>query len=84
MSYLQTSDGTQLFYQDLGKGAPIVFVHGWSISSDSWEYVVNDLPQQGIRVIAYDQRGCDRSDKPVDGYDYTTLPWLAIPWAVES
>jgi pimeloyl-ACP methyl ester carboxylesterase len=73
MSYLQTSDGTKLFYQDLGKGAPIVFVHGWCISSDSWEYVINDLPQQGVRVIVYDQRGCDRSDKPAHGYDYTTL-----------
>jgi non-heme chloroperoxidase len=73
MSYLQTSDGTRLFYQDLETGKPIVFVHGWCISSDSWEYVINELPQQGIRVIVYDQRGCDRSDKPVTGYDYTTL-----------
>lgn len=73
MPYLPTKDGIRLFYQDFGQGKPIVFIHGWSISSDSWEYVINDLPQQDVRVIVYDQRGCDRSDKPVTGYDYTTL-----------
>jgi non-heme chloroperoxidase len=73
MSFMQLKNGLQLYYQDLGAGKPVVFVHGWCINSDSWEYVVNELPARGIRSILYDQRGCGRSDKPVEGYDYTTL-----------
>jgi non-heme chloroperoxidase len=70
---MQLKNGVQLYYQDLGTGKPVVFVHGWCINSDSWEYVINDLPARGIRCIVYDQRGCGRSDKPVAGYGFSTL-----------
>lgn len=62
-----------MFYQDLGTGRPVIFVHGWCVQSDSWEYVITELLEKGYRCIVYDQRGCGRSDKPYDGYDFTTL-----------
>lgn len=73
MAFIETNDGTKLFYKDWGTGKPIVFVHGWCINCDSWEYVMNALPQHGVRCVAYDQRGCGRSDQPWTGYDYDTL-----------
>jgi non-heme chloroperoxidase len=51
----------------------VVLVHGWCINSDSWEYVASELPRGGLRCVAYDQRGCGRSGRPWEGYDYDTL-----------
>lgn len=73
MAFIETRDGTKLFYKDWGTGKPVVLIHGWCINCDSWEYVMNDLPHRGLRCIAYDQRGCGRSDQPWTGYDYDTL-----------
>ena len=73
MSFIKVKDGTKLFYKDWGTGRPVVLVHGWCINCDSWEYVMNELVQHGLRCIAYDMRGCGRSDQPWSGYDYTTL-----------
>jgi pimeloyl-ACP methyl ester carboxylesterase len=73
MPYLTTSDGTALFVRDWGSGDPVVFVHGWGLCSDMWEYQMPDLVDRGLRCIAYDRRGCGRSDQPGDGYDFDTL-----------
>jgi pimeloyl-ACP methyl ester carboxylesterase len=73
MSFLTTKNGTNLFYNDWGNGMPVLLVHGWSIHSDSWEYMVTQLCNKGYRCITYDLRGCGRSDKPWDGYDFKTL-----------
>src|SRR5215207_6111805 len=73
MKFIKTGDGTRLFYQDWGAGRPVVLVHGWCINSDSWEYVMNELPHSGLRCVAYDQRGCGRSGRPWAGYNYDTL-----------
>jgi non-heme chloroperoxidase len=72
--YIQTSDRTTLFYKDWGSGEPVVvFVHGWPLHSDMWQYQMIHLANAGLRVIAYDQRGCGRSTDPGDGYDFDTL-----------
>jgi len=63
----------RLYYEDWGEGKPIIFIHGWPVSHEMWEYQLAQLPQQGFRCIAYDRRGFGQSDKPWDGYDYTTL-----------
>ncbi|MGZ3812559.1 MAG: alpha/beta fold hydrolase [Mucilaginibacter sp.] len=73
MSLIKVHKNTHLYYKDHGTGKPILFVHGWCINSDSWEYMMNDLCSAGFRCIAYDQRGCGRSDQPWDGYNYRTL-----------
>ena len=73
MSFIKVENGTNLFYKDWGTGKPVVFVHGWCINCDSWEYIVHNIIENGFRCVAYDQRGCGRSDQPWDGYDYGTL-----------
>lgn len=73
MPFIKVTNGTNLFYQDNGSGAAVVLVHGWCMNSDSWEYVMHEITDNGFRCIAYDQRGCGRSDQPWRGYDYCTL-----------
>ncbi len=73
MSFVKAADGTNLYFEDLGTGKPIVFIHGWPLSGSMWEYQVEPLSRSGFRCIAYDRRGFGRSDKPFSGYDYATL-----------
>jgi pimeloyl-ACP methyl ester carboxylesterase len=72
-SYVETADGTQLFYRDWGTGAPLVFISGWALTSDCWAYQMAPLSDSGLRCIAYDRRGHGRSSDPGRGFDYDTL-----------
>ena len=56
-----------------GSGRPVVLIHGWPLSGESWSEQVGPLSAAGHRVVAYDRRGFGRSDKPSKGYDYDTL-----------
>ena len=56
-----------------GGGRPVVLIHGWPLSTDSWSSQVPVLVGAGYRVVAYDRRGFGMSDKPGGGYDYDTL-----------
>ena len=69
----RNENSVKIYYEDYGHGKPVVFIHGWPVSHEMWEYQLNELPAYNIRCIAYDRRGFGRSDKPFDGYDYTTL-----------
>ena len=62
-----------LYYEDHGAGPPVVLIHGWPLSSRSWEPQVAALVEDGYRVITYDRRGFGASSQPWDGYDYDTL-----------
>ncbi len=73
MPYIKTRDGTSLFVKDWGQGRPVVLIHGWPLSADSWDPQGMALAEAGYRVIAYDRRGFGRSDQPWSGYDYDTL-----------
>lgn len=66
-------DGTRLFHRDWGDGKPMVFLIGWTLTSESWAYQAADLSDQGLRCISYDRRGHGRSDDPGQGYDLDTL-----------
>lgn len=74
MPYIKTKgeNAIQLFYQELGKGKPVVFIHGWPSSHAMWEYQLGELPKK-FKCIAYDRRGFGNSDKPWNGYDYDTF-----------
>ncbi len=74
MPYIKTKNENpvNLFYTDLGKGKPVIFIHGWPSSHAMWEYQLAELPKK-YRCIAYDRRGFGNSDKPWNGYDYDTL-----------
>ena len=63
----------QLFYEEIGTGQPVIFIHGWPSSHEMWEYQMTEIAARGFRCIAYDRRGFGKSDKPWDGYDYDTL-----------
>ena len=71
--FIETRDGTQLFYRDWGSGTPLVFVSGWALTSDCWAYQMGPLSDSGMRCIAYDRRGHGRSSDPGRGFDYDTL-----------
>jgi non-heme chloroperoxidase len=73
MPMIQTRDETQLFVKTLGEGRPVVLIHGWPLSSDSWDPVMIALAEGGFRAIAYDRRGFGRSDHAPRGYDYDTF-----------
>lgn len=73
MSFIEARDGTNLYFKDWGAGRPVILMHGWPLSSDSWDDVAMPLADAGFRVIAYDRRGFGRSDQPWTGYDYDTL-----------
>ena len=71
--FITTDDGCNLFYRDWGSGPPVVFLHGWGLGCDMWEYQMPWLADRGARCIAYDARGCGRSDDPGYGYDFDRL-----------
>jgi pimeloyl-ACP methyl ester carboxylesterase len=70
---IMTAQGAALFYRDWGTGDPILFLAGWTLSSDMWAYQMEPLCRQGFRCIAYDRRAHGRSSDPGRGYDYDTL-----------
>jgi non-heme chloroperoxidase len=74
MSFITTKDGTRIFYKDWGAkdAQPIVFHHGWPLSSDDWDNQLLFFRAQGFRVIAHDRRGHGRSDQPDFGNDMDT------------
>ena len=63
----------QLHVEERGEGRPVVLIHGWPLSSRSWQPQLAPLVEAGHRVIAYDRRGFGQSDKPKTGYGYDTL-----------
>jgi pimeloyl-ACP methyl ester carboxylesterase len=73
MAFIRTSDGTNLFYRDWGRGEPMVLVASQSVSSDLWTYNVPFFTEHGLRCITFDRRGHGRSDQPASGYDIDTL-----------
>lgn len=72
MSLLTTQDGTQIYYKDWGSGPPVVFSHGWPLSSDAFEDQMFFLASRGYRCIAHDRRGHGRSSQPWQGNDMDT------------
>lgn len=71
MSYVTTRDGVQIYYKDWGprNGQPIVFHHGWPLSSDDWDAQMLFFAFHGYRVVAHDRRGHGRSSQVSDGND---------------
>jgi non-heme chloroperoxidase len=72
MSTITTKDGTQIFYKNWGAGQPVVFSHGWPLSSDAFEDQMFFLASRGYRCIAHDRRGHGRSSQPWTGNDMDT------------
>lgn len=73
MPMIETRDGTRLYAKSWGEGPPVILIHGWPLSGDSWDPVSHALAEAGFRAVAYDRRGFGRSDQPSGGYDYDTF-----------
>ncbi|MBC7397736.1 MAG: alpha/beta hydrolase [Bdellovibrionales bacterium] len=69
----ENNQNIELYYQDMGKGKPVVLIHGWPLSGRSWEAQIPALIDSGFRVITYDRRGFGQSSQPWNGYDYDTF-----------
>jgi non-heme chloroperoxidase len=71
MSYITTNDGAEIFYKDWGSkdAQPIVFHHGWPLSSDDWDAQMLFFLANGYRVVAHDRRGHGRSSQIATGHD---------------
>ena len=72
MSSITVKDGTRIYYKDWGSGPPVVFSHGWPLSSDAWEDQMFFLASRGYRCIAHDRRAHGRSSQPWNGHDMDT------------
>ena len=73
MPFVTAADGAQIFYKDWGTGRPVIFSHGWPLSSDAWDVELKLLAENGYRAIAHDRRGHGRSEQTwlgndMDGY----------------
>jgi non-heme chloroperoxidase len=71
MSFVSTKDGVEIYYKDWGpkNAQPIVFHHGWPLSSDDWDTQMLFFVGKGYRVVAHDRRGHGRSSQVSDGPD---------------
>jgi non-heme chloroperoxidase len=72
MPYFTTADGTELYYTEQGEGRPVLFSHGWPLSSDAWQVELKLFADAGYRAIAHDRRGHGRSSKTYTGNDMDT------------
>lgn len=73
MPRARAKDGTELYYRDWGQGRPVVLIHGWPLSGDTFDDAAVALAGKGFRSIVPDRRGFGRSDQPWTGYDYDTF-----------
>jgi pimeloyl-ACP methyl ester carboxylesterase len=72
MPYAKAKDGTMLYHKDWGEGRPVVLIHGWPLSGDTFDDLGIALAERGFRAIIPDRRGFGRSDQPWNGHDYDT------------
>lgn len=73
MHMIETNDGAHLYSKSWGEGRPVILIHGWPLSADSWDPISHALAEAGFKAISYDRRGFGRSSQPSEGYDYDTF-----------
>ena len=73
MARIKTKDGVRLYVKDWGHGRPVIMLHGWPLSSATFDDLGMAIAKAGMRAISYDRRGFGHSDHPWQGYNYNTL-----------
>src|ERR1700689_3083217 len=69
----ENAGSISIYYEDHGSGQPVVLIHGYPLSSASWEKQIPGLLHPGARVIASARRGFGKSSQPTTGYNYDTF-----------
>ncbi len=69
----KAEEQVDIFYEDYGKGQPVILIHGWPLSRKTWEQQVWKIVEEGYRCISYDRRGFGISSSPWNSYDYSAL-----------
>lgn len=69
----KSKESVDIYFEDYGKGKPVILIHGWPLSHKSWENQVNEIVDAGFRCITYDRRGFGKSSRPWGDYDYSAL-----------
>jgi hypothetical protein len=72
MTMITMKDGTEIYCKNWGSGQPVVFSHGWPLSSDAWEAQMVFVADNGYRAVAHDRRGHGRSSQPWNGNEMDT------------
>jgi non-heme chloroperoxidase len=70
--YIEVAKNVRLHVTDVGKGRPVVLIHGFPLSDEMYEYQYEALAKAGFRAIGITMRGFGHSDKPGAGYNYDT------------
>lgn len=73
--WIQVEDNVSIYVEDINPEAKetVLFVHGWPLSHNVFEYQYNELPYHNIRCIGMDTRGFGMSSRPITGYTYDNL-----------
>ena len=71
--HMVESGDAHLYTKAWGEGRPVILIHGWPLSADSWDPISHALADAGFKAISYDRRGFGRSNQPSEGYDYDTF-----------
>lgn len=75
MDFVSVDNGIRLAVSDTNRSGikTVVFVHGWPLSKEIFEYQTNVLPRCGVRCVCVDLRGYGDSDRPWNGYSYDRM-----------
>ncbi|SDO15068.1 non-heme chloroperoxidase [Psychrobacillus sp. OK028] len=73
--FVNVEQGVNLFVEDINSSSSktLVFLHGWPLSHEQFEYQFDVLPSMGYRCIGIDWRGFGKSDRPMHGYNFDRL-----------
>jgi len=72
-TFKENGENVKLYYEDYGKGQPLILIHGWPLSHRMWDNQVEAFVNSGFRVVTYDRRGFGQSSKPFEGYNYDEM-----------
>jgi len=70
---LPSHDAGSIYTVSRGTGPPVLFSHGVTISSRVWVKQFRDLPDRGVRVLAFDHRGHGESTLGSSGHSIANL-----------
>jgi non-heme chloroperoxidase len=68
--YVRVSPDLEIYYEEAGSGAPIVFIPGWTATTEYMRQQIDHFSER-YRAIVYDPRSQGRSSKTLENNNYT-------------